>query len=243
MIHFPTLQPFLLNVTTNDIVDVKSQIEVMKTATHMGTHMDAPRHFNEKGITIDEIPIKNFNHIRACVIDVRNKTKDNPEYQFDIKDIEAWENVYGPLPNGSVVLFRSGWGERWSDTKKFLGTDQPDPKQLKFPGLSAKAAAMLAQRQIVGVGTECVSIDPNGEATKAAHRAILGSPNSLFILENLANLDKLPEKGARIQAYPMKIGKGSGAPARVVACFKDKTPTPTTPRGRSSLRSGRRRQH
>ena len=36
-------------------------------------------------------------------------------------------------------------------------------------------------------------------------------------LENLANLDKLPETGAWIVALPMKIGSGSGGPLRAVA--------------------------
>jgi kynurenine formamidase len=36
-------------------------------------------------------------------------------------------------------------------------------------------------------------------------------------LENLAQLDKLPESGAWVIALPMKIAGGSGGPARVIA--------------------------
>jgi kynurenine formamidase len=35
--------------------------------------------------------------------------------------------------------------------------------------------------------------------------------------ENVANLDKLPAKGATIIALPMKIKGGSGGPLRIVA--------------------------
>jgi len=35
--------------------------------------------------------------------------------------------------------------------------------------------------------------------------------------ENVANLEKLPTKGANIVALPMKIKGGSGAPLRIVA--------------------------
>ena len=35
-------------------------------------------------------------------------------------------------------------------------------------------------------------------------------------LENIANLDRLPERGAGVIALPMKIGGGSGAPLRIV---------------------------
>jgi kynurenine formamidase len=36
-------------------------------------------------------------------------------------------------------------------------------------------------------------------------------------LENLTNLDRIPETGATILALPIKIEKGSGGPVRVVA--------------------------
>ena len=36
-------------------------------------------------------------------------------------------------------------------------------------------------------------------------------------LENVANLERVPDRGAWLIALPMKIGGGSGGPARVVA--------------------------
>jgi len=38
-------------------------------------------------------------------------------------------------------------------------------------------------------------------------------------LENIANLDKLPAKGATLYVNPMLIKGGTGAPARVFALF------------------------
>jgi kynurenine formamidase len=35
--------------------------------------------------------------------------------------------------------------------------------------------------------------------------------------ENVANADKLPEAGAVLFCIPMKIGQGTGAPARIFA--------------------------
>jgi len=37
------------------------------------------------------------------------------------------------------------------------------------------------------------------------------------VLENVANLDGLPDKGFYVMALPMKIGGGSGGPVRIVA--------------------------
>ena len=52
-----------------------------------------------------------------------------------------------------------------------------------------------------------------------SHRILLG--HGLFGLESLANMDKLPPKGATLFALPMKIKTGSGGPTRVVARLDD----------------------
>jgi len=41
-------------------------------------------------------------------------------------------------------------------------------------------------------------------------------------LENVANLDRLPEHGAWVIALPMKIAGGSGGPLRMVAIIPSK---------------------
>ncbi len=40
------------------------------------------------------------------------------------------------------------------------------------------------------------------------------------ILENVANLDKLPSKGFEAIALPMKIKGGSGGPTRIIAIIE-----------------------
>ena len=39
----------------------------------------------------------------------------------------------------------------------------------------------------------------------------------IYGLENVANLDRLPNLGATILALPMKIKNGTGGPVRIVA--------------------------
>jgi kynurenine formamidase len=40
---------------------------------------------------------------------------------------------------------------------------------------------------------------------------------NIYALENVANLDRLPAKGATLVALPMKIKGGTGGPARIIA--------------------------
>ena len=50
------------------------------------------------------------------------------------------------------------------------------------------------------------------------HQILFGA--DIYGLENVANLDKLPNVGAKVQAFPMKIEDGSGAPVRIVAILE-----------------------
>ena len=74
---------------------------------------------------------------------------------------------------------------------------------------------MHYSRQILGVGTDCPSFDAAQAYTFPAHKIFLG--NNVWGLENVANLDKLPESGYTIYNMVFKLYDGSGAPTRLYA--------------------------
>ncbi|CAB4045640.1 cyclase [Paramuricea clavata] len=74
---------------------------------------------------------------------------------------------------------------------------------------------MVDSGKIKGVGMDVRSIDQGQSKDYFAHRIL--SSNKLFSLENVANIEKLPSKGAIVYVSPMKIKGGSGGPARIFA--------------------------
>jgi kynurenine formamidase len=122
-----------------------------------------------------------------------------------------------PIPDGAIVLARTGWGRFWPDKKHYLGTETPgDTDHLHFPGIAREAAAWLvAHRKPSGVGLDTPSLDHGPSRDFITHRILNGA--GIFGLENVASLDKLPESGATLIALPMKIKGGSGGPTRVIA--------------------------
>ncbi len=73
----------------------------------------------------------------------------------------------------------------------------------------------MVERGVVGVGVDTLSVD-NGEAHDSpCHRLVHGA--GAYILENLANLEKLPARGSVIFVGALPIEGGSGSPARVLA--------------------------
>jgi kynurenine formamidase len=217
-IYWPTAKPFQLEVvsaakTTDGYWYAANNICL---AEHGGTHMDAPIHFAEGKRAADQVPVQQLIG-PATVIDVRTQVAKDADYRVTVADLEAWEKQHGRIPQGAIVLMLSGWGTRWPDKKKYLGTDQPgDVANLHFPGFSREAAEFLvSQREIDAIGVDTPSIDYGQSKDFIVHQIINGADKPG--LENVANLDKLPPTGATLIALPMKIAKGSGGPARIIA--------------------------
>jgi len=179
---------------------------------HGGTHLDAPRHFAEGKQTVDELPLDRL--IGAAVkIDVSLKALANRDYLISVEDIADWEKQNGAIPENAIVLLQTGYGKFWGDRAKYMNTEN---EVKHFPGLSAEAAKWLIQnRKIKAVGIDTASIDYGASANFETHVALMTQNVSAF--ENVANLEKVPVKGATVIALPMKIKGGSGAPLRIVA--------------------------
>ena len=121
------------------------------------------------------------------------------------------------MPSGVIVLLRTGWSARWPDKKAYLGDDTPgDASKLHFPSYGEEAARYLVeQRKVAALGVDTASIDYGASKDFIVH--VIANGANVFGLENVANLETLPEWGAWVVALPMKIAGGSGGPLRIVA--------------------------
>src|SRR5580704_19600310 len=86
---------------------------------HYGTHLDAPIHFPPGKVTVDEIPTKQL-FGPAVVIDVRAECAVDADYRLPAALISDWEERHGQIPEGAIVLLRTGWASRWPYTKTYL---------------------------------------------------------------------------------------------------------------------------
>jgi kynurenine formamidase len=187
---------------------------------HGGTHLDAPRHFDERGWTADRIPIDRL-IAPAIVLDVRKQAADDADYRLSPADVAAWEVAHGRIPSGAIVLLRTGWSARWPDRKKYLGSDTPgDASNLQFPSFGEASVKILLDRGIGALGVDTASIDYGPSKDFVVHR-LVGAAN-VPAFENVANLEELPETGAWVLALPMKIAGGSGGPLRIAAALPPK---------------------
>ena len=186
------------------------------TPEHGGTHLDAPIHFAEGGRTTAEIPVRQL-IAPGIVIDMSQDAEKDTDAQLRLDTVTAWEERNGPVPEGAIVLLRTGWGNRWPEAQPYLGDDTlGDASNLHFPAYGEESARFLVEERRVGaLGVDTASIDSGQSTDFIVHQisARAGVPN----LENVARVDELPEKGFWVIALPVKIGKGSGGPVRIVA--------------------------
>ena len=222
-VYWPTADNFKLDTVSEGITAGGYFYSAYSfcAAEHGGTHLDAPYHFADGKWTTDQIPLDNLTGY-AFVIDVSDKTTNNADYQVSIDDITNWEKEHGAIPEGVILLFRTGWGSFYPDAAKYLGTTLKGAEgvaQLHFPGIHPEAAEWLVKnRKIKAVGIDTPSIDFGQSKEFKTHRVLYGE--NICGFENVANLNELPVSGAYIVALPMKIKGGSGAPLRIIAWLK-----------------------
>lgn len=199
------------------------------TSEHTSTHIDAPYHFNENGRRLHEIPFEDLIDIPGIVIDIFDKvhTFKNGKltvienYALKREDVIEWEAKHGKVPQGAIVMLRTGWDLRWGDPNLYRGirgesNDTIVPTNMNYPGFSASAAKFLAvERQIRGAGIDTLGIDIGQSRTFPAHRIFTGK--NIFLFEMVANLRFLPTRGFKLIMLPFKIDGATGAPCRIIA--------------------------
>src|SRR3954451_4978256 len=77
-----------------------------------GTQLDPPAHWAPEYPSIDELPAT-YALRPLVVIDVAPEVRRNPRYFLHTPRIRAWERRNGRIPEGSVVMVRSDWSDRW----------------------------------------------------------------------------------------------------------------------------------
>ncbi len=103
------------------------------TAEHLGTHLDAPNHFEAGQPSVDQIRLEDL-IAPLVVVDIQEACRANPDYRLTLEDLESWEEQHGPIPSGSVLFALTGWGQYWNDYDRYKNQDASG--QIHFAGFS-----------------------------------------------------------------------------------------------------------
>ncbi|PKB65475.1 MAG: cyclase [SAR202 cluster bacterium Io17-Chloro-G2] len=180
---------------------------------HSGTHMNAPISFHARDVGIDAYSPGSL-VAPAVVVDVGDRAATDADYCLAVSHLADWEEKWGPVPAGCVVLLATGWSSKWEDPRGYLGYDGRG--EMHFPAFGQEAARiLLEERGAAGLGIDTHGLDPARDGSSAINKLVLEQPR--IALENLANLDQLPAVGCTLAIGILRLKDGSGSPVSVLA--------------------------
>src|SRR5215467_5249113 len=171
-----------------------------------GTHVDPPAHFAEKGITMDNIPVKQM-ILPLVVLDDTPFLAKDPNHAFSVGDLMAWERAHGRVPKGAFAALRTDMYKDWdANPERF--------KRSEFPAWSLETVKFLVEKRgVTAIGHESMDTDTTDKMESETYILQQGH----FQIEVMANLDQVPAKGALIVVTWPKVKDGLGFPARAFA--------------------------
>lgn len=171
-----------------------------------GTHVDPPAHFAENGITMDKIPLKQM-ILRLVVLDDARFLGKDPNHAFSVADLLAWEKAHGRVPKGAFAALRTDMYKDWNANPERF-------KRSEFPAWSPETVRFLIEKRgVTAIGHESMDTDTTEKMESETYVLQHGH----FQIEVMANLDKVPARGALIVVTWPKVKDGLGFPARAFA--------------------------
>ncbi len=176
-----------------------------------GTQLDVPTHsvtrpdsgFPNAGkygtTTTDKVPAWQFGG-EACAIDCTDLLDSAPNGRSDLitkARITRWEKEHRPLGPGDVVLFRSGFSDKYykplPEGRRFAA-DVVAGKSPGWPGPDPGCVEYLASRGVMTLGIDSTSMGPLPDLAEPTHFA--GLKHGMIWTESATGLAALPATGA-----------------------------------------------
>ncbi|MDN7012627.1 cyclase family protein [Methanoculleus sp. FWC-SCC3] len=179
----------------HEIDNGQYRVTEMTLGSHTGTHLDAPSHYIEGGMTVDEIP--------PAVLMGAARVLDCS----DVSEIIEPGHLTGRLDGARTILVKTWFSER----REF---------DLGYPSFSLEAAKMVVEAGITCLGIDTPSIE-SFDCDGSVHRRLLGS--GTFILE-LLDLSAVPEGDYVMTALPMRLKGIDGSPVRAILSDREEEP-------------------
>ena len=170
--------------------------DYITTTIHVGTHIDAPLHFDTDGRPIGDVELEEL--VRPTkVSNIQDVTEPERELQLD----EVKDGLSGEIVPGDYLFIHTGWADDRIHEKEYY---------LNSPYYAPEVSEFIVESEARGLITD-TPID-SGEHEYPNHFTLC--ENDKVIVENVAGLENLPESFIT-WVIPVKLARGEGAPARV----------------------------
>jgi arylformamidase len=189
---------------TRKLTDGKLGIEsrMILMPEHCGTHIDAPRHFEKDGLTVDKLPLEQL-ILPGHLLDLSHKANGEA---ISIDDLKRAEEQSGKdIGPGKATMVWCGVDQDWGKPGFHLNR----------PYVPVPTAEWLVERNITLFCTDLIGMDDPKEWWWPTHHVWL--KNGICMVQQLCNLDKLVGKEFLFVVLPLKMQGGTASPVRPVA--------------------------
>ena len=186
---FPGDEPFSCGWTCTKEGGASVNLGWIKTSPHVGTHVDAPYHYDDAGARVEAFDLDAFVG-RCVVVDA-----------IGVDEVDARHLARHDLRDAPRVLLRT---QARSDPERFLDS---------FPLLTEDAVAHLARHDVRLVGVDAPSFDAADSKTLPIHHAL--GRAGIANVENLV-LAHVDAGAYELLAAPLRWERLDAAPLRAL---------------------------
>ena len=168
----------------------------------------------------DKVPAWQFGG-EACVIDCRDLLDAAPRGRSPLikkERVLAWEKKHRPLGPGDVVLFYSGYSDRYyrplPEGRRFLA-EPLERKAPAWPDPDPSCMEYLASRKVMTLGCDSPTMGPIPDLAEPTH--IAGLKHGMIWTEGATGLGRLPATGAFYCCLGPKHTRGPYSEGRAFA--------------------------
>ncbi len=233
---WPTFPRFQLNAEYRIGASSPYNSDILIIDGNTGTQLDVPPHSvtpPDSGLPnagrfgrdyTDVIPAWQFGG-EACVIDCRDLIEAAPAGRSALirrGRVIAWEKSHRPLGPGDVVLFSSGYSDRFyrplPEGRRFAA-DPVQGSAPAWPGPDPECMEYLAGRNVMTLGIDSASMGPLPDLAEPTHFA--GLKHGMIWTESATGLGELPSTGAFYCMIGPKYAGGIYSEGRAFAVVGD----------------------
>lgn len=192
MVVWPGDRPVVMGRTEGLATGGPYNLSHITMSLHAGTHMDAPIHFIDEGLSIADMPLE-ATVGPARVIRI-----------FDPESVKASELEAHDIKAGERILFKTINSQRLWPLEDFSE---------EFVYISAEAARYLGELRVRCVGVDYLSVGGFQQDIEETHLALLNA--GVWIIEGL-DLSGVEPGDYELFCLPLRVERGDGAPARAI---------------------------
>ena len=170
-----------------------------------GTHIDPPAHFDPKGLTMDELPLKQM-ILPLVVFDITPILKRDPNHALTVDDIRAGRRGTAAFPPGRSPRCAPTWTGTGKPILSASSATHSRPGRWKRSSFCTSSGASSRT-----VTNRWIPTPPRSQSEKWLLQ------HGHWQIEVMANLDRVPATGALIVVSWPKPKHGLGFPARAFA--------------------------